>query len=61
MRRPGARGMTTLEFCVLMTVVIAAVAAMWRPIVGAIEGRWKQAGDGLGNGLQYEPNRTTIQ
>ncbi len=55
------QGFTSMEICVVLIVVIAALMTMWRPLVGAISGRWKQTGDTFGSGLQYEPNRTVIQ
>lgn len=61
MRRRARGGWTTLELCVLWIAAMTALVAMWRPLVGAIGGRWKQAGDSFSSGLQYEPNRTTIQ
>lgn len=52
------RGFTTVELCILLIVTILAFAAIRRPLVSAIAGRWKQTADIFGHGLQYEPGVT---
>ena len=46
-------GQTTLEFAVLMVLVIAALLAMSHYIKRGMQGRWKSSIDDMGD--QYDP------
>ncbi|MBI4355536.1 MAG: hypothetical protein HY597_03680 [Candidatus Omnitrophica bacterium] len=65
--RPGdgeaarqAGGQSTIEYAVLIAVVVAALLLMQRYVKGAIAQRWRSAGDVFGFGQQYEPGVTQI-
>lgn len=54
------KGMTTLEYSVLVVVLLASLLAMQVVLRRAISAKWKQTADGFGSGRQYEPGSTTI-
>lgn len=53
--RPGRRfrGQSTVEFAVLIIIVLGAFIASQNYFKRAIQGQWKEAVDGLGD--QYDP------
>ncbi|OGX37813.1 MAG: hypothetical protein A3C36_05840 [Omnitrophica WOR_2 bacterium RIFCSPHIGHO2_02_FULL_52_10] len=57
MFRPGKRGQTSLEYVVLLIIVIGSFVAVQNYMKRGIQGRWKSAVDDLGD--QYDP-RTAI-
>jgi len=56
--RHRAQGQSSLEFCIGFAVILLAIVGMFFVIQGAVGGRWKQAGDTFGQGMQYEPGVT---
>jgi uncharacterized protein (UPF0333 family) len=52
------RGQSTLEYVILIVIVIAALLTMQMYMKRGVQGRWKSAADELGE--QYDPNSTTI-
>lgn len=57
---PGRRGMTTLEYSVLVLALFLALFAMQTIIRRVISGKWKNAADGFGSGRQYEAGVSTV-
>ena len=55
-----SKGWTTLEYAVLISVIMAAIFAMQVLLRNAISGKWKSSADSIGGGMQYEPGLTTI-
>jgi Flp pilus assembly pilin Flp len=47
------RGFSTIEYAILIAVTVAALLAMQTYIGRAINGRWRQAADSIGFGMQY--------
>ena len=56
MRRSNRRAQTTLEFSVLLIIVIAALMSMANYIGRGMAGRWRDAVEGMGD--QYDPRIT---
>ena len=52
------RGQSTLEYVILIVIVIAALLTMQMYMKRGVQGRWKSAADELGD--QYDPNSTKI-
>lgn len=52
--------MSMVEYCVLITVVVAALIGMQIYLKRAICGRWKTNGDAFGFGRQFDPASTQI-
>jgi len=50
-----ARGFLSLEYALLVAVLIAALAGMAVYFKRSLSGKWRQAGDTLGRGRQYKP------
>ena len=48
------KGMSTIEYAVLVATVVAALVVMQIPLRRAISSRWRSAADAFGNGRQYE-------
>lgn len=57
MLRPAKRGQTSLEYAVLLIIVIGAFIAIQNYMKRGVQGRWKSAVDDLGD--QYDP-RTAV-
>lgn len=53
-------GQSTIEYAVLIAVVVAAIVSMSVFTRRALTGRWRAAGDTFGYGRQYEPGVTTV-
>jgi Flp pilus assembly pilin Flp len=49
------KGLSIIEYTVLIIAVIGALLAMQAYVRKAICGRWRQGADAIGFGLQYEP------
>jgi Flp pilus assembly pilin Flp len=54
------RGSFSIEYALLISVIIVSLIAMSIYFIKALSGRWRQVGDGFGQGRQYEPGNTTI-
>ncbi len=52
------RGQSTLEYVILIVIVIAAILTMQVYMKRGVQGRWKSAVDDMGE--QYDPNTTKI-
>lgn len=48
------RGMTTLEYAVVILAVAVALLAMQNYLKRAVSSKWREAADSFGNGRQYE-------
>ena len=57
----GRQGGFTVEYAVVVVVVIAALLGMAVMVKRGLAGRWRSVGDTFGHGRQYEPGVTTIQ
>ncbi len=55
MRKLKNRGMLSLEYAVVITILIAALLAMSVYIRRAICGKLRESGDTFGYGRQYAP------
>lgn len=53
------RAFTTLEYAVLIAIVVAGLIGMSVYIKRALSGKWRDAADSFGSGRQYEPGVTT--
>lgn len=51
------KGLSVIEYAILIAVVAAALLAMQAYIRKAVSGRWRQQADSIGFGMQYEPGR----
>lgn len=49
------KGLSVIEYAILIAMVAAALLAMQSYIRKAICGRWRQAADSIGFGMQYQP------
>ena len=52
------QGQSTMEFMVILVVIIAALLVFRKYIVRGFSGRWKGVGDSLGQGRIYDQNKT---
>ncbi|MDD4910617.1 MAG: hypothetical protein PHR44_08095 [Candidatus Omnitrophica bacterium] len=48
------QGISAIEYCVLVIVMVAAVMTMQVYLKRAMQGRWRTAADAIGFGWQYE-------
>jgi Flp pilus assembly pilin Flp len=53
------KGILSLEYALLISAVVAALLGMSVYLGRAASGRWRDVGDGLGFGRQYEPGVTS--
>src|SRR3989338_2896003 len=53
MLKQKKRGQTTIEYIVIITIILAAFLAMQSYLKRGLQGRWKSAVDDLGE--QYDP------
>ena len=51
-------GLSTIEYAVLIAVIVAALVGMSFYIKRALSGKWRDVGDSFGFGRQYEPGVT---
>lgn len=51
------KGLSAIEYAILIAVVAAAFVAMQTYVKRAISGRWRQQADSIGFGMQYEPGK----
>ena len=60
MKKPFVRRATsTLEYALLLVVIMMAFFISQKYIVRGFAGRWKDVGDTFGFGRQYDPKNTT--
>jgi Flp pilus assembly pilin Flp len=62
MRRPHnlkSRGITAIEYAVLVAVIAAALVGMSAYLKRSLGGKWRSVGDSFGQGRQYAPDITT--
>jgi len=50
-----SRGFLSLEYALLVAVLIAALVGMAVYLKRSLSGKWRQAGDAFGQGRQYKP------
>ena len=55
------KGSLSLEYAVLLAIVVAALITMSGYIRRSLCGRWRDVGDAFGQGRQYSPSSTTIR
>lgn len=48
------KGSLSIEYAVLIAIVVAALIVMSLYIKRTLSGKWRQVGDGFGYGRQYE-------
>ena len=60
LRLNNRRGLSSLEYAILMIAMVAALFAAQNALRRAVSGQWRQAADSFGDGRQYEPGVTTI-
>lgn len=53
------KGFLSIEYAVLIAIVVAALVGMSVYIKRSLCGKWRQAGDTFGYGRQYDPSTTT--
>lgn len=58
--RALAKGMTVIEYALLISAVAVAFLGMGVFLKRAVSGRWKQSADVFGFGRQYAPGKTTV-
>lgn len=56
MKIKGTKAISTIEYSLILAVVIFAIVGMQVYFKRAICGRWRQAADTFGFGRQYDPN-----
>ncbi len=52
------KAFSSLEYAVLIAIIVAALLAMSVYLRRAITGRWRDVGDTFGHGRQYYPTGT---
>jgi Flp pilus assembly pilin Flp len=52
--------MSTIEYSMLIAIVVAALLVMQFYLKRGVCGQWKSAGDVFGFGRQYDPSTTII-
>jgi Flp pilus assembly pilin Flp len=55
------RGMTVIEYALLISAVSIALLGMGVFLRRAVSGKWKQSADVFGFGRQYDPAKTEIK
>jgi len=59
LQKKNKRGVTSLEYAILVAALIFAIAAVQTTLRRAIASKWRDAADTFGSGRQYEPGVTT--
>jgi len=54
------RGLSVLEYAVVILALTLALVAGYGYLRGAVSGKWKQGADAIGFGRQYDPATTTV-
>ena len=60
MHRASKRAISTVEYVILIAVIVAALLAMQFYLRRAVCGRIRSAGDTFGQGRQYQPGVTVV-
>lgn len=60
LQRKNRKGITSLEYAVLVIALILAIVAVQTTLRRAIASKWKETADSFGSGRQYDPAVTTI-
>ena len=55
---PYCRGEFTVEYLVMITIIIAALIGMGVYLKRGLFGKWREVGDGFGHGKLYEPGQS---
>ena len=55
------RAQSTLEYVLLVAIIVAVFMAMLGMLTFSSMGKYKQAGDAIGDGDQYQPGVTTVE
>lgn len=55
-----SNGFLTLEYVILIFIVVVAILAMRRYLTNALSGKWKESADVFGSGRQYQPAVTKL-
>ncbi len=55
------KAQSTLEYALLVAAIVAALIAMFGIISYSSMGKFKQAGDAISDGEQYEPGVTQVK
>ncbi len=61
LRRINHKGLTVIEYSVMITVIVAALIGMSVVIKRSLSGKWRGVGDQFGSGRQYEPGVTEVK
>ena len=59
-KQKSKRGVFTVEFMVLIVIIVLALLAMQLYLKRSVNGRFRSAGDSFGQGRQYEPGVTRV-
>ncbi len=54
MRRIKGKGVSILEYAILISVLLLALFAMQNYLRRAVSSKWREAADAFGGGRQYE-------
>ena len=54
-RKSNKGGQSTIEYAVLIGLVVLALVGMCSYVKRALQGRWMQAADSFGHGALYQP------
>ena len=57
--RLKGHGASTIEYTMMIVVLLAAIIVMQKYILRGFVGRWKATGDTYGFGRQFNPKKTT--
>jgi Flp pilus assembly pilin Flp len=55
------KGMTVIEYALLISAVAVAFLGMGVFLRRAVSGKWKQSADVFGFGRQYSPEKTIVE
>ncbi|MDD5080345.1 MAG: hypothetical protein PHH68_08530 [Candidatus Omnitrophica bacterium] len=61
MSRRVIKGMTVIEYALLISAVAVAFLGMGVFLRRAVSGKWKQSADVFGFGRQYSPEKTIVE
>jgi Flp pilus assembly pilin Flp len=53
-------GFLSLEYVLLIVILVAALIAISGYLINALSGRWRESTDSFGSGRQYGDNATTL-
>ncbi len=55
----NTNGRAMIEYAAFIIVILSVLYVMRTPILNALNGKWKSAGETFGLSRQYDPKRTT--